>query len=42
MLRWGAPPIIILVNNATYVIEEMIHRGEGYNSLQVRGGGARG
>lgn len=36
MLRWGAAPIIILVNNASYVIEEMIHRGEGYNALQAR------
>lgn len=34
MLRWGAAPIIVLLNNKTYVIEEMIHRGEGYNSLQ--------
>ena len=35
MLRWGAAPIILLVNNSSYVIEEMIHRGDGYNSLQV-------
>lgn len=35
MLRWGANPIILLVNNTTYIIEEMIHRGEGYNTLQV-------
>jgi hypothetical protein len=37
MLRWGANPIILLLNNASYVIEEMIHRGDGYNSLQVGG-----
>jgi TPP-dependent 2-oxoacid decarboxylase len=34
MLRWAADPIILLANNASYVIEEMIHRG-GYNALQV-------
>ncbi|KAI8475825.1 MAG: pyruvate decarboxylase [Monoraphidium minutum] len=34
MLRFGAAPIIVLLNNGGYVIEEEIHSGEGYNSLQ--------
>jgi hypothetical protein len=39
MLRWGACPIIVLLNNSSYVIEEMIHHGEsGYNNLQAGAG----
>lgn len=38
MLRFGANPIILLINNAGYTIEVEIHDGP-YNRVQVRGGG---
>lgn len=37
MLRFGANPVVVLLNNGRYVIEEEIHSGQGYNTLQVRG-----
>jgi TPP-dependent 2-oxoacid decarboxylase len=38
MLRFGANPIILLINNAGYTIEVEIHDGP-YNRVPVRGGG---
>jgi TPP-dependent 2-oxoacid decarboxylase len=35
MLRFGAAPIILLINNAGYTIEIEIHDGP-YNRVQVR------